>query len=169
MQTPPPTVSEIMSAPVVTIDAGARVQDVLGLAEKRAVHHFPIVERGVLLGLVCTCDLRDASPHTCALDLAHQRVVTIPPDGKADDAARLMATEAVGSVVVVGKDGVVGMLTREDVARSAPELASLMAEGHCSACGTRHHLHPGPNATFLCADCLERGSEDPWFDTPALD
>jgi hypothetical protein len=55
------------------------------------------------------------------------------------------------------------------VVRSAPELAAMMEKGHCSACGTLHHLHPGPNDTFLCADCLERGSEDPWFDTPALD
>jgi hypothetical protein len=61
------------------------------------------------------------------------------------------------------------MVTREDVARSAPDLASLMEKGHCSACGTLHHLHPGPNAMFLCSDCLDRAREDPWFDTPALD
>lgn len=169
MQNHSPLVSEIMSRPAVTIEPGARVEDVFGLAERRAVHHFPIVDRGALVGLVCTCDLRDASPHSCATDLAQQRVVTISPDGHADEAALLMAKESVGSIVVVGADGVVGMLTREDVARSAPELAGLIEEGHCSACGTRHHLKPGPNNEFLCADCLERGSGDPWFDTPALD
>jgi len=169
MQNHSPLVSEIMSKPAVTIEPGARVEDVFGLAERRDVHHFPIVDQGALVGLVCTCDLRDAAPHSSALDLAHQRVVTISPDGYADDAARLMAREAVGSVVVVGSEGVVGMLTREDVERSAPELAALIAEGHCSACGTRHHLKPGPNGQFLCSDCLERGSTDPWFDTPALD
>jgi acetoin utilization protein AcuB len=169
MQNHSPLVSEIMSRPAITIEPGARVEDVFGLAERRAVHHFPIVDHGALVGLVCTCDLRDASPHACASDLAHQRVVTISPDGNADEAALLMARESVGSIVVVGADGVVGMLTREDVARSAPELAGLIEEGHCSACGTRHHLKPGPNNEFLCADCLERGSGDPWFDTPALD
>jgi CBS domain-containing protein len=169
MQPHHPIVSELMSAPAVTIDPDMRVENVLDLAEQRAVHHFPIVEHGALVGLVCTCDLRDALPHSCAMERSHQHVVTISPDGKAEDAARLMAREAVGSVVVVGSEGIVGMITREDVARSAPELASLMAEGHCSACGTRHHLHPGPNDTFLCSDCLERGTEDPWFDTPALD
>jgi acetoin utilization protein AcuB len=169
MQPHGPIISEIMSAPAITIEPGTRVEDVLALAERRAVHHFPIIERGALIGLVCTCDLRDALPHLRAIDLAHQHVVTIAPHLKADDAARLMSEEAVGSVVVVGSEGVVGMVTREDVVQSAPELAGLMAEGHCSACKTRHHLKPGPNGTFLCADCLERAKEDSWFDTPALD
>ena len=169
MQNHSPLVSEIMSEPAVTIEPGARVEEVFGLAEQRAVHHFPIVDRGQLVGLVCTCDLRDASPHSCAADLAHQRVVTISPEGNADEAAHLMVKEAVGSIVVVSEEGVVGMLTREDVARSAPDLAELIEQGHCSACGTRHHLKPGPNGEFLCTDCLERGSTDPWFDTPALD
>ncbi len=38
--------------------------------------------------------------------------MTISPDGNADEAALLMAKESVGSIVVVGADGVVGMLAR---------------------------------------------------------
>jgi len=157
-------VSQFMHQPVVTVGPAASVEEVLALAREKGIHHIPITQRGKLLGLVCTCDLNAALPTLPVLHLARRNVVTALPDCSAGDAARLMMTNAVGSVVICNRDGVWGIVTRSDLAQARPELASLLAEAQCAACGTSEHLRLGPGETFLCATCAERASASHWFD-----
>jgi CBS domain-containing protein len=164
METLAETVSEIMSQPAVVIGPDWNVADVVALSERRNVHHFPIVERGELVGIVCTCDLRDAEPAKAVSSYARRDVATIRPERSATDAARLMAERAVGSAVVVGPDGVYGIVTRGDLLARA-DSGPLLAEGHCVCCQDVKHLRPGPDGTFLCVDCAERARGDNWFDT----
>jgi CBS-domain-containing membrane protein len=117
-----------------------------------------------LLGLVCTCDLHGARPDLPALQLARRNVVTAQPDCRADDAARLMMTNAVGSLVISNRDGLWGIITRNDLTRSDSMLAELLAEFHCAACQAEQHLRPGPGETLLCVNCLERARATHWFD-----
>jgi acetoin utilization protein AcuB len=160
-------VSQFMHQPVVTVGPGASVEEAMALARTKGIHHLPIMQRGKLLGLVCTCDLSEAGPSLPVLQLARRNVVTALPDCSAGDAARLMMTNAVGSVVICNQDGVWGIVTREDLARARPELAALLDEGQCSACGAREHLRLGPGETFLCASCAERANARHWFDDGA--
>jgi CBS domain-containing protein len=157
-------VSQFMHQPVVTVGPAASVEEVLALARGKGIHHIPIMQRGKLLGLVCTCDLNDALPTLPALHLARRNVVTASPDCSAGDAARLMMTNAVGSVVICNRDGVWGIVTRNDLAQARPELAVLLAEGLCAACGAREHLRLGPGETFLCVTCAERANASHWYD-----
>lgn len=156
-------VLSIMTRPVLTIDADAEVSTVLTLAAREHVHHFPIVDRGTLIGLVCTCDLEEAQADAVASSFSKRDVVTIPGWESTEKAARLMRDHAVGSVVVTGVGGVCGIVTREDITRY-PELASLLEEGRCAACSCRAHLRPGPDGAFLCAECSQRAKGDDWFD-----
>lgn len=162
------TVSDVMSRPAVVIGPECAVSDVFALAESRRVHHFPIVEGEKLVGIVCTCDLRDAPPQQHVRVYAHGDVAIIAPTRSAVDAARLMAERAVGSAVVVGPEGVCGIVTREDLV-NRPETKELLAEGHCVACHSYKHLRSGPDGTFLCADCDERARGASWFDIGAGD
>jgi CBS domain-containing protein len=159
-----PFVFEIMSMPVVVIAPERRVSDVFELSRQSDVHHFPVVEGGSLLAVVCTCDLHDAAPDMPVSAFARSDVVTISATSSAEDAARLMAWRAVGSVVVVDGLEVAGIVTREDLARLAPELAGLLVEAYCAACKTSKHLRPGPDGAFLCTSCLDRARQDNWFD-----
>ena len=158
------TVSSLMSCPVVCIDPETSAAAALVLAEQRGVHHFPIVSSAGLAGLVCTCDLEDASPSTRVLELSRRRVVTVSREATATEAAWLMANEAVGSLVVIGRETVCGILTREDLRREHPDLAQLLEEERCSACGIQKHLHPGPNGLYLCRSCRTRSQEADWLD-----
>jgi predicted transcriptional regulator len=158
-----PFVYEIMSVPVVVIAPERRVSDVFELSRRSDVHHFPVVEGGSLVAFVCTCDLRDAAPDMPVSAFARS-AVTISATSSAEDAARLVARRAVGSVVVIDDREVAGIVTREDLARLAPELAPLLAEGHCAACNSSKHLRPGLDAAFLCTSCLDRARQDNWFD-----
>jgi predicted transcriptional regulator len=164
MQTDRIAVSELMSLPVVTVSPDARAQEVLALAEAKGVHHFPIVDSGKLVGIVCTCDLQELSPEAKVMQVAWRHVVTLPEDGSLGDAARLMAIQGVGSIVVVANQGVCGIVTRDDLFRADPELNQLLWEARCAACGGRHHLRPAPDGQCICQDCQTRGEDGAWLE-----
>lgn len=164
MQTQPPTVFESMSLPVVTIGPEARTDDVLELARTKGVHHFPIVEQGKLVGIVCTCDLQQLSPEAKVMQVAWRYVVTLPPEAPLSDAARLMMMQGVGSIVVLGHGRVQGILTREDLIRDRPELDQVLWEARCTCCGSRRHLRPQSDGQCICLDCQSRARDGAWLD-----
>jgi len=160
-------VSQLMHQPVVTVGPGASVNEVMALAEGNGVHHIPIVKGRKLLGIVCTCDLTGARPDVPALQRARRNVVTAQPDCSAHDAAQLMMSNEVGSLVISNRDGLWGIVTRQDLVRSDSKLADLLADVHCAVCQAEQHLRPGPGETLLCVNCLDRANERHWFDEGA--
>lgn len=146
-------VSELMKAPVVTIEPEARAEAVLALARAYGVHHFPIVAHDKLVGMVCTCDLQELTPDAHVMQVAWRHVVTLPPDGSLGDAARLMALQGVGSVVVLDANGVCGIVTREDLALANAQLDHLLLEARCATCGARRHLRPASDGQCICQNC----------------
>ena len=156
MQPSQASVSEHMSLPVVTIAPDARAADVLALAQTKGVHHFPIVEEGKLVGIVCTCDLQELGADAKVLQVAWRHVITLRPGDSVSDAARLMALHGVGSIVVSDEGGVCGIVTRAELIRADPELDRLLLEARCVACGARSHLRPGPQGQCLCQSCQAR-------------
>jgi CBS domain-containing protein len=157
-------VSELMSQPVVSVGPGASVEEVLSLASSKGIHHVPIVQRGKLLGVVCTCDLGAARRDLHVLQLARRNPVTAEPNCSANDAAMLMKEHAVGSVLITNRDGLWGIVTRDDLIKADAELACVLSELECAACHSKHHLRQGLGDTLLCVACAERASSTHWFD-----
>lgn len=164
MQTQPTTVFESMSSAVVTIGPDANVADVLELAKTNGVHHFPIVDQGRLVGIVCTCDLQGLVADAKVMQVAWRYVVALPPTAPLADAARLMMMQGVGSIVVLEQGKVQGILTREDLIRDRPELDQVLWEARCTACGSRRHLRPQPDGKCLCQDCQARARDGGWLE-----
>jgi CBS domain-containing protein len=123
-----PTLSlaELMSMPAIAIGPDARTAEVLELAAAHAIHHFPIMQEAVLIGLVCVSDLETAALDSHVIHKAWRHVVTAAPQSSADDAARLMRLHGVNSVVVADEGGVWGIVTRDDLLEADPELARLL-------------------------------------------
>lgn len=160
-------VSELMHQPVVSVGPAASVEEVRTLAESKGIHHVPIVERGKLLGVVCTCDLQSAPATSRVLQLARRNVVTAPPDCSAADTAKLMRDNAVGSVLISNRDGLWGIVTRNDLVRADTELAAMLAGVECAFCQSTRHLRQTADESFLCVACAERSSASHWFDEKA--
>jgi CBS-domain-containing membrane protein len=152
-------ISTMMSAPVVTIGPDARAGEVLALADARGVHHFPILEGGRLVGVVCTCDLHDLQPESPAFQVGWRHVITLPPEASVDDAARLMLMHSVGSIVVTDESGPCGVVTRDDLIRAYPGLDAQLFRARCSSCGAHTHLRPGSDGEAICRSCLDRADE----------
>src|SRR4051812_31947177 len=91
-ETDEPSVAEVMTHVVVTIDPETTIDEVIDLFRTRHISGAPIVSHdGDVIGVVSTSDLLHvpASAHT-ALDVATRKVVTIDESAPVSQAARLL-------------------------------------------------------------------------------
>lgn len=163
------SVAELMSQPVIEIDPETRVGDVMELAKARGVHHFPIVKRGALQGLVCTCDLGRARPETSVQQLAHNPVTTIEPSRPLREAAELMRATGSGSVVVTRDGQICGMLTRRDLIQASAAFGELLTAQVCVVCKKPYHLRKTSGGACLCDACESRVIQRGWSGVGASD
>ena len=160
----PTMIRDVMSTPVVCLDEHTLVSKALELASLHALHHFPVTHAEQTIGLVCTCDLRWASPDTTVQRWMRTPLVTVSIEGSAEEAARLMVAHVVGSAVVTTGTRVQGIVTREDLEGVSEELDELMRDTRCSSCGVQRHLRRGGAGLYWCANCRDRSGQDGWYD-----
>lgn len=137
------TVANVMSAPAVTVDIDATLQQVHDLLERRRIRHLPVTERGQLVGIISDRDLlRHLSPFLGTLseraqDLAtlrkhaHQVMtrnpVTVAHDAPLLDALELLLLHRISALPVLDLRGhLAGMMTMRDALAA---MARLLAEG----------------------------------------
>jgi acetoin utilization protein AcuB len=157
-------VSEAMTPKVWVVKPDTLVVDALQVAACHDVEHLPVLEHEHLVGLVCTCDLESARLNAPVSTVMHTPARTIQVDDSIDEAAALMQDDDVGSLVVLAGSAIVGLLTKDDLARQPDDGKGLE---RCSACGSYQHLRPAPPGSLqLCVECSER--EHPPFDPAEL-
>ncbi|MEM6989560.1 MAG: CBS domain-containing protein [Myxococcota bacterium] len=126
-------VADIMSAPPITIDVGARAYRAVGLLRKHGIRHLPVLRRGALVGVVSERDLlprQEPVGEVMAGDPLDVEVgalmcstpVVVTPEDSIHGAVQRMLERRIGGLPVVeaGSDTVVGMVTYVDVLRTLP-------------------------------------------------
>lgn len=156
-------VASIMSVPTVCITPGMRASEALGLAEEHSVHHLPVVEEGMAVGVVCTCDLESVGPDDSVSACMRHPPITTRPDSSWQEALDLMNTRRVGSLLVVSGGHLVGIVTRKDQERAGVAMRDD-PRGYCSCCGELEHLRPHATGA-LCTECMDRAKSTAVFDT----
>ena len=136
-------VREVMSRDPITIDPEAPIATAIAVMRDKSVRHLPVVDgAGRLLGMISDRDLRDAvfapafAEHlslvarrrlrglSAALeglrvkDVMTWDAVTTKPEASLAQAAAVMFEGRFGSLPVVEKDELVGIITERDVLRA---------------------------------------------------
>jgi len=127
-------VSEIMSTRVVTIEMDDRLLVAQEIFENAPFHHLLVIEDDELQGVLSERDyLRALSPHVGNINeterdsetlqrRAHQVMsrnpVTISPHKTLNDASRLMLEHDIGSLPVLKRNKIVGIITWKDLLRA---------------------------------------------------
>jgi len=127
-------VSEIMSTRVVTIEMDDRLLVAQEIFENAPFHHLLVIEDDELQGVLSERDyLRALSPHVGNINeterdsetlqrRAHQVMsrnpVTISPHKTLNDASRLMLEHDIGSLPVLKRGKIVGIITWKDLLRA---------------------------------------------------
>ena len=134
-----------MKQPVVTVKPRDSIRHAREIAEQRRINQLPVVVDGRLVGIVTDRDLRDAFPSVFeemnasgagrkgaadpatipVEDAMTGNVLTLEPDARLEDAARLMRRERIGAIPIVVGDRLLGILTRSDVLEAFLALAAL--------------------------------------------
>jgi len=112
-------VKDAMASPVKVIAPDTTVQEVLALMQSTRHLGFPVVDRGMLVGMVTLHDIHNASQidreALQAKDIMTHEVVTLAPESELYEALRILAPNTFGRIPVVRDGAVVGILTRSDI------------------------------------------------------
>jgi acetoin utilization protein AcuB len=128
-------VRDVMSSPVITIQAHTRLPIIKALMWQWGMHRLPVVEGRRVLGIITLGDVRSAFPSDIlainihrqmlplerlrALDMMRTDVVTITQDASIPEAAQVMLRHTISGLPVLDGDRLVGMITKSDVCRAA--------------------------------------------------
>lgn len=148
------SVTSMMSVPTVGIAPSMRVSEALSLAHEHRIHHMPVVERGILVGVVCTCDLESVPLDVSVSSTLHGPPIITHPQASSEEALGLMNAHRVGSLMVVQDKRIVGIVTRQDLERAGVPMHDD-PRGFCSCCGEFEHLRDHATGT-LCIECFDR-------------
>jgi acetoin utilization protein AcuB len=130
-------VNEIMtSGGIATVEASASCHDAVTQMVRNKIRHLPVVERtGTLCGIVTDRDLRhqlfapqmfrsigtvpveELLAATPVRNVMSSPVISVGPDTDLQEAARIMAEEKLGSLPVVERGRIVGIVTETDLLR----------------------------------------------------
>lgn len=130
-------VRDIMTAHPISVAPEASIHDAFLLMQENQIRHLPVMQEGKLLGMVSNRDIRwvvSAFVTPSLEDLKHQSierlmvrpVLTVDEDQPIEEAARIMRTHKVGSLMVVNaQDEVVGIATGIDLLDAIIEMTGV--------------------------------------------
>ncbi|MEQ9406346.1 MAG: CBS domain-containing protein [Fuerstiella sp.] len=125
-------VTRIMSSNPVSVGRNETVSAARKMLEEKGIHHLPITDGKVLVGIITSNDFLRVSfgefgnqdarnldailDHTYKIaDLMNPNVTTINKDQTVRDAATILATSGFHSLPVVDGDNLVGIVTSSDL------------------------------------------------------
>lgn len=127
-------VGDIMSSPAICIDSQSTLPEAIHLMQDVGVRRLPVLKDQELVGIITLGDVRGALPsEVTSLNrselgflteqvkverVMRQPVITVQPDTKLADAARLMMEHRISGLPVLSADGVVlGLVTESNIFR----------------------------------------------------
>ncbi len=148
-------VTEIMSWALLTAPLSMTCKQARAQAAARAVHHIPVLDGGLLVGMICTCDLKGARDDEPLGRRMRTPVVTVHANCASKDAMATMRGQDVDALPVLYHGFLIGIVTTGDLVR-----AHVWAEGErltCTQCSAHHHVRRRePEGIYLCLACRER-------------
>lgn len=111
-------ISDIMSFPVVTVDAVTTMEEIAAILRDKGCTGVPVLDGGQLAGIISRRDFRkirkESNLKAPVKAFMSRDIVTIEPGKSPLDASRLMVKHDVGRLPVVESGKVIGIVTRSD-------------------------------------------------------
>src|SRR5262245_39136648 len=127
-----------MSSPAVVLPAATPVHDALEYMAIRKIRRVPVIQDGVLAGIVTRSDLQaiaarhDASHRTSRIllaDVMRTPVLTVAPDDTLEHASKIMLENEVSGLPVMDGMRLLGMITESDVFEAFNEIMGTAENG----------------------------------------
>lgn len=161
---------ELMTHPALSISADLPTERALVFAKSHGIHHLPLQVDDEVVGLVCTCDLREVDLKAPVSRALKRDPVIVSRSDTSKHIAEVMRRECISSVLVAGTEGF-GIVTKDDLLRE-PSLDEATLEiidaCRCMYCRTHQHLRRH-GSFFACVSCLERAEHPERFEGGIVD
>ena len=126
-------VEQVMTSPATTVEPITRIGEAWSLMQEGRFRHLPVVEDGVLVGMVSDRDLQLAIARARARmaftptigQIMWRGVVTAAPATPAEEAARLLLEHKIGALPVLDGERLVGIVTESDLFRMLTRLLGV--------------------------------------------
>ncbi len=123
-----------MTKKLVTVTPDTSVKDILSLMSRKLIRHIPVLEGSRVVGLVTDGEIRNHILDFDNLSVAAKEVmilnpITITPSASIDSAATLISRYNIGSLLVLYRRQLVGILTRKDILTAFMERFGLFRSG----------------------------------------
>lgn len=140
-------VKDWMAYNPVTISKNTTIAEALELMREEKVRRLPVVDKGKLIGIVTDRDLSEVSPspattlsvfelnyllaRTKIVEVLpkNQKLITVSPEDYLEKAAFLMRKNGVGSILVVEKDKLVGIITESNIFDAFIDIMGIRQPG----------------------------------------
>lgn len=135
------TVTEIMSTNLHTLDSDKSMYDARALMMSENIRHVPILENGIVVGIVSQRDLLKAEISSLLsvktetrklmeqevriTDMCTDKLVTVSPKSSLLEAARYIQKHKLGCLPVVEGDELLGIVTDSDFVNVAINLLEI--------------------------------------------
>jgi CBS-domain-containing membrane protein len=137
-------VADWMSEAVLAVETFDSINVARQLMAKHRINQLPVLENDELVGIVTDRDIRDAYPTSMAInrgeaidrfaetitveEVMSQNVLTVEPETSLAAAVELLRKQRIGSLPVVKKHKLVGIITRSDILDFVRSQTSSAAE-----------------------------------------
>jgi acetoin utilization protein AcuB len=135
-------VNDSMTREVVTLPPQTTAGESLAVCRERRIRHLPVLDDGMLVGIVSDRDLRSATPalgdparaealgRILVRDVMAREVATIRPDDPIEEAANAMREKKIGCLPVVEDGALLGIVTSSDVMEALVYLMGAHEPGN---------------------------------------
>ena len=120
-------VKERMSPTPITIHPEASLTEARALLDHHRIRHLPALEKGKLVGILTDRDIRSAASASSlgevkVVEAMTRNVITVSPEARVQEAAKLMVTHRIGGLPVVKRGELRGIITETDLLNALVEI-----------------------------------------------
>lgn len=139
-------VKDWMTKRVYTVSPDDPVSDAAALMKEKRIKHLPVIKKERVVGILSDRDIKEYIPSkatsldiyelhyllakTKVKEVMKRRVFTTTADTPVEEAARLMHDENIGSLPVVEKGRLVGIISDRDIFRVLVDITGIRHGGH---------------------------------------
>jgi acetoin utilization protein AcuB len=125
-------VAEVMTRSVAVVAPDATTASARRVARGNGAHHLLVMDEGILVGILCLCDLHGAGPAVPVSERMTDRVAVTRPDSTLAEAIAIMKARRVGCLPVVAGGLIMGMLSADRLRRAEVGLRNAAPACRCS-------------------------------------
>jgi len=128
------SVRDIMTGWVATADPERSLRDAATIMAKAHLGSVIVISKGKPVGILTEGDIsralsEGADPDKTAIKkVMSKRLITVSPDKRAEEAAKLMAEKQIKKLPVVDGGNLIGMVTQTDIVASSFDLVTSLKE-----------------------------------------